>query len=128
MLLLYQSLYDLTNPSGYNLISVIVLINALGHTLMPVLDRTNSLGLNLISVLGHTIQSQHLFLQLSHLKCQAILLILPCLATPYLTTLGCFCLASYIPIHIIIAIRCCSPESSYASQIIIYDCLVIKIK
>ena len=37
-LLLYQSLYDLTNPNGYNLTSVLVLINDLGHTFISVLN------------------------------------------------------------------------------------------
>ena len=37
-LLLYQSLYDLTNPNGYNLTSVLVLIDALGHTFLSVLN------------------------------------------------------------------------------------------
>ena len=53
--LLYQSLYDLTNLIGYNLISVLVLVNALGHNLISVLDFTNPFGCNMISVLGLTI-------------------------------------------------------------------------
>ena len=88
-LLLYQSLYDLTNPNSCNLISVLVLINALGHTLISVLALTNLLGRNFILVLGHTNPlSCRLISTLvltSHLKCQAMLFILLCLTTPFLT-------------------------------------------
>ena len=62
-LLLHQSLYDLTNPIGGNLISVLVLTNPLGRNLISVLVLTNPLGRNLISVLvltnplGHNLTS-----------------------------------------------------------------------
>ena len=68
-LLLYQSLHDLTNALGRNLISVFSL--------------TDSLGRRLISALVLT----------SHLKYHTIFLILLCLAAPFLTAPGCFCLA-----------------------------------
>ena len=84
-LLLYQSLYDLTNPIGCNLISVLVLTNALGRSLISVLGLTHPLIRKLISALVLTI----------HLKCHKILLILLCLA-PFLIAPGCFCLASII--------------------------------
>ena len=50
-LLLYQSLYDLTNPIGRNLISALVLTNALSRNLISVLGLTNPLGRKLISAL-----------------------------------------------------------------------------
>ena len=50
-LLLHQSLYDLTNPIGGSLISVLVLTNPLGRNLISVLVLTNPLGHNLISAL-----------------------------------------------------------------------------
>ena len=94
-LLLYQSLYDLTNPTVCNLKSVLVLTNALGRNLISVLDLINSLGR--ISVIGLTNPlGRRLISALgltSYLKYQAILLILLCLATPFLTAPGCFCLA-----------------------------------
>ena len=40
-LLLYQSLYDLTDQTVCNLKSVLVLTNALGRNLISVLDLTN---------------------------------------------------------------------------------------
>ena len=58
-LLLYQSLYDLTNPIGHNLISVLGLTNLLGHKLISALVLT------------------------SHLKWHTIFLILLCLAAPF---------------------------------------------
>ena len=70
---IYQSLYDITNPIGRNLISVPVLTNGLGRNLISVLCFTYPLGRRLISALVLT----------SHLKCQIILLILLCLATPF---------------------------------------------
>ena len=82
-LLLYHSLYDLINPIGCNLISILVLTNALGHNLISVLGLTNPLGHKLISDLVLT----------SHLKWHTIFLILLCLAVPFLTAPGCFCLA-----------------------------------
>ena len=72
-LLLYQSLYDVTNPIGSNLISVPVLTNALGCNLIPVFGLTDSLGCRLISALVLT----------NHLKCHIIFLILLCLALPF---------------------------------------------
>ena len=92
-MLLYQSLYDLPNPTVCNLKSVLVLMNAIGRNLISVLGLTNPLGRRLISALVLT----------SHLKCQGILLILPYLAAPFLTAPGCFCLA-YIYIYIYIYI------------------------
>ena len=86
-LLLYQSLYDLTNPTVCNLKLVLVLTNEFGRNLISVLDLTNSLGHNLISIhgltspLGRRLISALVFT--SHLKCQAILLILLCLAAPF---------------------------------------------
>ena len=110
-LLLYQSLYDLTNPIVCNLKLVLVLTNALGRNLISVLDLTNSLGHNLISVLGLTNLLGHRLISAlaltSHLKCQTILLILLCLVTPFLTAPSCFCLAytytyTVIPINMFI--------------------------
>ena len=72
-LLLYQSLYDLPNPTVCSLKLVLVLTNALGRNLTSVLGLTNPLGRRLISALVLT----------CHLKCQAILLILLCLAAPF---------------------------------------------
>ena len=86
-MLLYQSLYDLTDRTVCNLKSVLVLTNALGRNLISVLDLTNSLGCNLISVydltnpLGRRPISA--LVLTSHLKCQAILMILLCLAAPF---------------------------------------------
>ena len=88
-LLLYQSLHDLTNRTVCNLKSVLVLMNALGRNLISVLDLTNPLGRRPISALVLT----------SHLKCQAILLILLCLAVPFFNSPGLF-LFSYIYIYI----------------------------
>ena len=79
--LLYQSLYDLPNPTLCNLKSVLALTNALGRNLISVLGLTNSLGRKLIPVLVLTCP----------LMCQEILLILLCLAAPFLTAPGCFC-------------------------------------
>ena len=96
-LLLYQSLYDLTNQTVCNLKSVLVLTNALGHNLISVFDLTNSLGRNWISVhdltnpLGRRPISA--LVLTSHLKCQAILLILLAWPRLFLTAPGCFCLA-----------------------------------
>ena len=107
-LLLYQSLYDLPNPTVCNLKSVLVLTNALGHNLISVLDLTNSLGRNLISVLDLTNSLGRNLISVldltnplgrrpisalvlrSHLKCQAILLILLCLAAPFFKSPGLF--------------------------------------
>ena len=61
-LLLYQSLYDLTNPNGCNLIS----FHFLPMGLISVFDITNSLGHRLILALVLT----------SYLKCCIIILIL----------------------------------------------------
>ena len=71
-LLSHQSLYDVTNPIGCNLISVLDLTNPLGHRLISALVLT------------------------SHLKCHTILLILLCLAVPFLTAPGCSCLAYHL--------------------------------
>ena len=99
-MLLYQSLYDLTDRTVCNLKSVLVLINTLGRNTISVLDLTNSLGRNLISVLNLTNPLGRRMISAlvptSHLKCQAILLILLCLAAPFLTAPGCFCLASLL--------------------------------
>ena len=84
---LYQSLYDLTNPTVCNLKPVIVFMNALGHNLISVLGFTNPLG--------------HRLVLTSHLECQAILLILLCLAAPFLTALGCFSLAYTLQIRLV---------------------------
>ena len=97
-LFLHQSLYDLTNSTVCSLKLVLVLTNALGHILISVLYLINSLGRTLISVLGHTNPLDHRLISAlvltSHLKCQIIiLLILLCLAAPFLTAPGCFCLA-----------------------------------
>ena len=82
-LLLYQSLSDLTNPIGRNLISVPVLTNGLGRNLISILGLTNALchRMRLISALVLT----------SHLKCHIILLILLCLAVPFLQPQALFC-------------------------------------
>ena len=79
-LLLYKSLYDLTNPIGRDLISVLVLTNALGRNLISVFGLTDPLDCRLISALVFT----------SHIKFHIILLIL---VAPFLTAPGCFCLA-----------------------------------
>ena len=80
-----QSLYDLPNPTVCNLKSVLVLTNALGRNLISVLGLTNPLGRRLISALVLT----------SHLKCQAILLILLCLAAPFFNSPRLFLLSIY---------------------------------
>ena len=49
--LLYQPLYDLTNPTVCNLKLILALMNALGCNLISVLALTNSLGLNLYQFL-----------------------------------------------------------------------------
>ena len=99
-LLLYQSLYDLTDRTVCNLKLVLVLTNALGRNLISVLDFTNSLGRNLISVLDLTNPlGRRLISALvltGHLNCQTILLILLCLAAPFFTAPGCFCLAYHL--------------------------------
>ena len=86
-LLLYQSLYDLTDRTVCNLKLVLVLTNALGRNLISVLDLTNSLGRNLISVLDLTnplgCRLISALVLTSHLKCQTIPLILLCLAAPF---------------------------------------------
>ena len=74
---------SVTNRTLCNLKSVLALTNALGRNLISVRNHTNPLGRRPISALVLT----------SHLKCQAILLILLCLAAPFLTAPGCFCLA-----------------------------------
>ena len=79
--------YDLTNPIGCNSILVPVLTNALGRNLISVLSLTNPLACRLISAY------QPLFLSAILRKCRIILLILLCLAMPFLTVPGCFCLA-----------------------------------
>ena len=56
---------------------------------ISVLGLTNPLGHRLISALVLT----------SHLKCQAKLLILLCLAAPFLTAPGCFCLLLFVINH-----------------------------
>ena len=53
---MYQSLYDLTNPIGLSLISVLVLTNALGCNLISVLGLANPLGCRLTSALVLTIK------------------------------------------------------------------------
>ena len=58
-LLLYQSLYDLTNIIGRNLISVLVLTHALARNLISALGLTNLLGRRLISALVLTSQVPH---------------------------------------------------------------------
>ena len=70
-LLLYQSF----NPIFHKLISVPVLTNALGCNLISAFGLTDPLGRRLISALILT----------NHSKCHLILLILLCLATPFLT-------------------------------------------
>ena len=85
-LLLYQFLYDLTNPIGRNWISVPVLTNGLGHNLISVLGFTYPLSRRLISALVLT----------SHLKCQIILLILLCLAKPFFNGHRLFLFSIYI--------------------------------
>ena len=86
-LLLYQSLYDLTNPIGHNLISVPVLTNVLGRSLISVFD---PLGRRMISALVLT----------SHLKSHIILLILLCLAVPFFNSPRLFLLStSYVVSH-----------------------------
>ena len=54
--LLHQSLHDLTNPTGRNLISILVLTNVLGHNLISILGLTNPLGHRLILALVLTYQ------------------------------------------------------------------------
>ena len=84
-LLLY---HDLPNPTVCNLKSVVVLTNALGRNLISVLGFTNPLGRRLISALVLT----------SHLKCQAVLLILLCLVTPFFNSPRLFLVSStYYP-------------------------------
>ena len=85
-LLLYQTFYDHTNPTVCNLKSVIVLMNALVRNLISLLRLTNPLGQRLISALVRT----------SHLKCQAILLNLLCLAAPFLNSPWLFLSSIYI--------------------------------
>ena len=95
-LLLHQSLYNLTNPTGRNLISVLVFNNTFGRNLISVLGLTNPLGYNLISVLGLInplgCRLISALVLTSHLKSKTILLILLCLAVPFFTALGCFVL------------------------------------
>ena len=97
--LLYQSLYDLTDRTVCNLKLVLVLTNALGRNLISVLDLTNSLGCNLISVLDLTnplgCRLISALVLTSHLKCQTVLLILLCLAAPFFNSPRLF-LFSYI--------------------------------
>ena len=81
-LLLYEPFYNIINSIGHNQISVPVLTNGLGRNLISFLGLTYSLGCRLISALVLT----------CHLECQIILLILLCLAAPFLTASGCFCL------------------------------------
>ena len=123
-LLLYQSLYDTTNPTICNLKLVLVLTNALGHNLISILDLTNLLGHNLISVFGLTNPLGRKLISAlaltSHLKYQAILLILLCLAAPFLTAPGCFCLAKNYTCRATQNIRICDRICKKGSYTRIY--------
>ena len=78
-------------PNGYNLTSVLVLINSLGHTFISVLN-INQFAWPQLDISSWSYQSTwpQTDISPSHLKCQAMLLILLCLAAPFLTAQDCF--------------------------------------